>query len=266
MSSFQDIAAKIAHYTQTPRISVRHCQALAIQLERVAPSVLRPDEREALRVLVLRASEVEALAAKRERSAPPAVREPRNQLSIRWTAFYAGLQSIATLPAEISADGSAAARLAQSLFPEGTSFVSSDAHALYIHSKRLFDRIEAEGLAGPLDALLHPGLLRAVRRAHTELGLATGLGEGSEVSLNAASLVEARGRFVFAVSSYARALSVGIDDRDHEAADRFVRAMSPVDTYRITTGKTDGEGDDEGTDPVTPGDSGPGGPTPPPFG
>ena len=68
-------------------------------------------------------------------------------------------------------------------------------------------------------------------------------------------------------SGYARALSVGIDDRDHEAADRFVRAMSPVDTYRITTGKTDDEGDDDdGTDPVTPVDAGPGGPTPPPFG
>jgi hypothetical protein len=79
---------------------------------------------------------------------------------------------------------------------------------------------------------------------------------------------EACARFAFAVTSYARAMSVGIGDRDHEAAARFAKALAPIDTYRITTGKN-GD-DDEELDPVEPVVDNtpprPGGPTPPPFG
>ncbi len=183
----------------------------------------------------------------------------RSDLSLSWGGTALTSHSVGAGP-----DGPTASRIALSLFPEGIAFANGDAAALWVHSQRLLGRIESEGLVSSLETLLHPGLLATVRRAHADLGVATGLTSQTGPA-STASLAEACARFAFAISGYARALSVGIDDRDQAAADRFARALAPIDTYRTTTGKSDDTEDEDPVEPAAP-TGGPGGPTPPPFG
>jgi hypothetical protein len=265
----EDIATVIARYTNAARFGVRHCTPIAIELQKSAPSSLNDAQREALRLVGVRAVEVEEIATARERSGPPSVRGPRRAVVVGWSGMQSALLAVATLPPSLVAEGADAARIAASLFPEGVTFGSGDAAAVWAHSQRLLGRIEAEGLVASLETLIHPGFLRAVRAAHAELGTATGLSSASAASHSTGSLVEARSRFAFAVSRYARALSVDIDDRDHEAAARFVAALAPIDNYRITSDKP--EDDDLDADPTPTDDPAapapsPGGPTPAPFG
>ncbi|MFO0711625.1 MAG: hypothetical protein U0353_17365 [Sandaracinus sp.] len=265
----EDVVTVIARYTNTARFGVRHCTPIAIELQKSAPPSLNDAQREALRLVGVRAREVEEIASARERTGPPSVRGPRRAVVVGWSGMQSALLAVATLPAGVVPQSADAARIAASLFPEGVTFGAGDAAAVWAHSQRLLGRIETEGLVTLLETLIHPGFLRAVRAAHAELGTATGLSSASAVSYSTGSLVEARSRFAFAVSRYARALSVDIDDRDHEAAARFAAALAPIDNYRITSDKPDeDELDADPTpiaDPAAPTPS-PGGPTPAPFG
>ncbi len=259
-----DVSTAVVSYTTPSRFSSKHCKAIATQLQQAAPADLRDIEREALRLVMTRALEVGEIATLRERTAPPSVRGPRNALVGAWGAIHGALQQVATIPIDVSPDGAIASRIALSLFPEGLAFGQGDAPAVWEHSDRLLGRIASEGLDAQLRALVHPALLESLHRAHALLTEVTGLGTPSAPAASSASLITARSRFAFAVSAYARALSIGLDDQDHDGARRLVSAMSPIDTYRITNDKNDDEDD---TDPVDPAvDRGPGGPTPPPFG
>jgi hypothetical protein len=266
-NTFDDIAAMLAHYTSPSRFRSGQCTALAVSLEQAAPDGMADTHRAALALVRARATEVDAIATSRERTAPPALRAPRNNTTVRWTALNTALLTVGEIPSDVTPDAATAQRIALSLFPSGTSFGTADAATVWVHSRRLLERIDTEGLAASIDALVHPALLASVRRAHAELGAATGLAGRGDAG-DAQSLAEACARFAFAVTSYARAMSVGIGDRDHEAAARFAKALAPIDTYRITTGKN-GD-DDEELDPVEPVVDNtpprPGGPTPPPFG
>jgi hypothetical protein len=72
-------------------------------------------------------------------------------------------------------------------------------------------------------------------------------------------VLHAVSRFAFAVSSYARALSVGLDPQNEVAMERFEKALAPIETMRVT-GKSEGDDEDEPGEPVDPTTS-----TPPPF-
>jgi len=264
-----DIATVIARYINAARFGVRHCTPIAIELQKSAPASLNDVQREALRLVGVRAREVEDIASARERTGPPSVRGPRRAVVVGWSGMQSALLALASLPAGDVPQSADAARIATSLFPEGVTFGSGDAAAVWAHSQRLLGRIEAEGLVTPLETLIHPGFLRAVRAAHAQLGTATGLSSASAAAYSTGSLIEARSRFAFAVSRYARALSIDIDDRDHEAAARFVAALAPIDIYRITSDRPEDDDLDAdpapAEDPATPAPS-PGGPTPSPFG
>ncbi|MBN8611053.1 MAG: hypothetical protein J0L92_10740 [Deltaproteobacteria bacterium] len=258
-----DVSGAVVTYTTPSRFSSKHCKAIATQLQQAAPADLRDIEREALRMVMTRALEVHAIATARERSAPPSVRGPRNALVASWGAIHGALQQVATIPIDVSPDGAIASRIALSLFPDGMQFGLGDAPAVWEHSDRLRGRIASEGLDAQLRALIHPALLETLHRAHALLSEVTGLGTGPAPDASSASLRTARSRFAYSVSAYARALSIGLDDQDHDGAERFVRAMSPIDPFRITNDKNDDEDDDVVSDPIAPR---PGDPTPPPFG
>lgn len=255
-----DVSGAVVTYTTPSRFSSKHSKAIATQLERAAPADLRDIERDALRLVMTRALEVHDIATARERTAPPSLRGPRNAVVAAWGAIHGALREVATIPIDVSPDGAIASRLSLSLFPDGLAFGQGDAPAVWEHSDRLRGRIVSEGLAPQLRALIHPALLEALDRAHAVLSEVM-----SGPATSNASLSRARSRFAYSVSAYARALSIGLDDTDHERAERFVMAMSPIDSFRITSGKSDDETDDE--DPIGPAiDPRPGDPTPPPFG
>ncbi|MBN8614062.1 MAG: hypothetical protein J0L92_25920 [Deltaproteobacteria bacterium] len=249
-----DAATLIAKYTHPTRFGALHCRPVAIYLERAAPSDLSPVQREALRAVAERAQEVESLFLARERSVPPKLTEPRNRVLMAWSAMQAALLTLARVPDSVP-ERADAERLATLLLPAGIPFGRDSADVVWSESRRLLKRIEDEGMAASIDSLIHPAFLRAVRRSHDELGVATGLAPG--VPLRAQpprdTLAEAATRFASAVSRYARSLSLEVDEDDEASIHRFVHAMHVIDALRVSSTRRRNEEDrDAGPAPRPP--------------
>ena len=256
MTSTQDVAVTIGAYTNPARFRALHCTPLALQLSRVAPATLTGDQRKALDLIQTRASEVETIRKVRQRVSGPSLQRPRNAMASAWTALASSLNALATTPPELGPQGPNAAALAGTLFPEGTSFGQQDASAVWSHSKVLLDRIAEEGHRATIESLVNPVLLIAIEKAHAQLGEAIGV-SGDVVELPARrGLAEALARFNFAVSAYARALSIGIDETTDGAFEAFKTALAPIDGFRIarTAGgaEIDDEDEDETAEPSDP--------------
>lgn len=258
VSSIQNAVAVVSNLTSPARFKSPHCTPLAARLRAVAPTDLSPDQREALAVVGRVADEVDAITKDRMRTAPPALRGPRSSAVTAWSSMNAALLAIATVPGEVDADGPEAAAIALKLFPEGITFTQDDAHAVWRSGHVLLSRITEEGLEARLDALV-PALRASILHAHAELGAALGVDGSVGAVPTTRSLADAVSRFAFAVSSYARAMSVGLDPQDERAMERFEKALAPIETMRLT-GKSDGDDEDEPGEPVGPTTS-----TPPPF-
>ncbi len=247
----QNAATLVATYTNNARFNTRHCTALAIQLERVAPADLTADQRAALEAVGKRAAEVDEVRKTRQRLSPPALQAARHGTASAWSALHSALVAMATLPSELGPEAAEAERLDSSLFPEGTSFGLLDAVGLWSHSRVLLERIEEEGVRGRIESLVSPLLLRAVNRAHDQLGESIGVAGTSTVPTpSPRALLDASARFSYAVGAYARALSVGMEDTDEAALERFVAALSPIDALRVTGKADDDASGEESTEPV----------------
>jgi hypothetical protein len=266
----QNAAMLIASYTSNARFNSRHATPLAIQLQGAAPVGMTEAQRTALGLVVRRADEVDEVRKARLRMSPPALRGPRNALASAWTALHGALLAVASVPAELGPEGPEAGQLAASLFPEGTMFAQADAAAVWSHSKVLSERIEEEGLRARISTLVSPKLLAAVQRAHAQLGAAMGLDGSASAMPSSRALADATARFSYAVAGYARALSVGLDESDVAAMERFAGALAPIDALRIS-GRAEEEGGDDVTTEVSPATPtgaptpGAGDPVPPPF-
>lgn len=193
------------------------------------------------------------------RTAPPALRAPRAALVTAWSSTNTALLALATVPGEVDADGPEAAAMVTTLLPEGVTFSQDDAPAVWRGSHVLISRITEEGLEARLDALV-PALRASVVHAHAQLGAALGVDGTVGAVPTTRSLGDAVSRFAFAVSNYARALSVGLDPADEVAMERFEKALAPIESMRLT-GKSESDEDDEPGEPVL--NLPPG--TPPPF-
>lgn len=257
VSSLQNAVAVVSNLTSTARFASHHCTPLAARLRAVAPADLSADQRDALAVVIRVADEVDAITKDRMRTAPPALRAPRNAAVTAWSSMNAVLLAVATVPPAVDADGPEAAAIALKLFPEGVSFSQDDAAAVWRGSHVLISRIAEEGLEARLDALV-PALRASVMHAHAQLGAALGVDGSTGTVPTTRSLAETTSRFAFAVSGYARALSVGLDPQNELAMERFEKALAPIDDFRTTT-KSREDDESDAPPPVFP----PG--TPPPF-
>ena len=230
-----NVAAMVASYTNTARFNSRHCILLAHQLERVAPAKLDKAQRDALDLVKVRALEVEEVRKARQRVAPRVLRSSRLAVVTAWGAVHGAQVALTSVPKEVSPIGAQAAELVTTLFPEGTPGMSAlDAGAVWTEAHRLFARIDEEKLRKKIDALVAPALLQACERAFAQLGDAVGVSGELQPVTPKAALREASARFAFAVSSYARALSVGLDETDEVALARFQASLAPIDVVRVT--------------------------------
>jgi hypothetical protein len=261
-ASVQNAIVLLSTYVTPSRFHSRHCSTLAEQLEAVAPSDLTADQRAALAQIIDLGNQVDDISKARQRVSPAAVRAPRLLTCTAWSSLHGSLVALATCPPDLGPEGPAAAELVATLFPDGVTFMQADASAVRSGSKVLLERIEEEALGARIDALVSPQLRRQVGRAHAQLSTALGIDARSSTAptTSVRSLPEATARFAFAVSAYARALSIGVQPDDELALARFAAALAPIDALRVT-GKVD-EDEDEGPTPVPPI---PGDPTPSPY-
>ena len=230
-----NVAAMVASYTNTARFNSRHCILLAHQLERVAPAKLDKAQRDALDLVKVRAQEVEEVRKAQRSMAPRVVRSSRLAVVTAWGAVHGALTALGSIPKEVSPIGGEATTLLAALFPDGIPGMSGlDAGAVWTEAHRLFDRIDDGKLRKRIDAAIAPALLQACERAFAQLGDAVGVSGERQPEGPKTTLREASARFSFAVSSYARALSIGLDETDEVALARFQSALAPIDVVRVT--------------------------------
>jgi len=230
-----NVAAMVASYTNTARFNSRHCILLAHQLERVAPAKLDKAQRDALDLVKVRAQEVEEVRKAQRSMAPRVVRSSRLAVVTAWGAVHGALTALGSIPKEVSPIGAEATALLGALFSDGTPGMSAlDAGAVWAEAHRLFARIEEQKLRKKIDAAIAPALLQSCEHAFTQLGDAVGVSGERQPEGPKTTLREASARFSFAVSSYARALSVGLDETDEVALSRFQSALAPIDVVRVT--------------------------------
>ncbi|MEZ4251822.1 MAG: hypothetical protein R3B99_26730 [Polyangiales bacterium] len=229
------LAAQISGYTSSCRVASRHAGTLADLLTARAPKDLSPAQAKALSLVKLRAVEVDQVRRHRLGATSPRIGQSRQELANAWSSLHGALVALANVPTDIGAEAAEATALLGRLFSNGLSFVNGDAMALWGDTKMLFQRIDEEGLQSRIDALVSPSLLRSVRAARGRLASVLGL-DGVESELpSGPSLAVVNSYFAFAVTTYARALSVDVDLDDDATIQRFFSAMQPLDRLRVDT-------------------------------
>jgi hypothetical protein len=248
-----DRADTIAAKTNTARFPARHIELLAEKLSRAAPADIDAVQRTALMVVIARAGEVGNVRIERARSSPQAVRQPRFDMSSALTALVGGLTAMTSLPAVVGGEGNEARIVLATCFPEGSAFTKQEAAGLWGDTKNLLERIDRDGLAARIDALVSPKLMVNVRRSFDALGQALGAVGPVLPTLPPKALIEACSRFSYAVAAYARAMAIGLDDTDEAGFERFSKALAPIDDYRVAakpiTEDDDIDDDDDVEDP-----------------
>src|SRR5262249_18401445 len=108
--------------------------------------------------------------------APPNARAFDLDLDNAWGALKARLDALAELSTtDAGPDAIKAASLIAALFPDGLGFLKRPYAAEWAESDARLRRVDAEALAGDVDALAGSAFLRAVRRAHEAYGIALGI-------------------------------------------------------------------------------------------
>jgi hypothetical protein len=236
-------------YVDAMRIGAERAQPFARELVHAAPLDLQIGERKALEIVVEYADEIDDVLNDRERGSNVRVRPFIQSCINTWGGSSDGLLAIARIPADVSDRGPRAADLHARLFPEGSSWLKSEAEVLWSRANRLLARIEEEKLEREIEALLGRDVHDAMVTVTQALGEAIGVGRKPRAVTSGPSLAEKTQGLSRAVGAYCRQLAANVDESDPESVERFRKAVAPIDAYRSRASATVEEEEEE---PVTP--------------
>lgn len=128
--------------------------------------------------------------------------------------------------------GDRARLLLSRVFPDGTRFLKLAGRREWAESDVLLERLDEEGLAAQIDALIGPEQLAFVRRAHEAYGEALGLGRDVESQAESTALRDAIDALASAISDYGRILVGEVEPDDEASVARFRRAVAPIEAQR----------------------------------
>lgn len=243
-------------YLGSPRVSSQRAPALAAQLVANAPADADAGERRWLDEILARARAIDVILVAKNR-APSTLGVSRIALVTAWAALEAVLAAYAGLPLVVSPHGPTAQRILDLLRTGLVPFVQLDGAEAWAQANRVLGRISSEGLRASIDGIGAGVFVDHLGHAAGELRAAIGAASPTEGEPSAHALLEARARFRFAVSAYARTLSTKVDESDAASVERFLKALAPLEALR-TTAASDDDDDEVGaptptpSEPVTP--------------
>jgi hypothetical protein len=249
-------------HVRSPRCSAQSAAVLAARLVKAAPADVNPEQRAALVAVGLRAEEVAAVQSERDRLGPARLRPVLSLYANGWGALYEALLAAMRVPVEVSDRAARSQAIADSLFPEGISFVQLDAEAAWSEGNRRVDRVNHEGMKPALHELIGPDYFATAENVTAKLADAIGTGRAVLLSPSTTALQEALARFGRAVRDYGRQMVPSCNENDSASVERYLRAMQPIDQHRDTARSSGGgDGDDDKGEPIKPGTPGPQTPT-----
>jgi len=247
------VTIEFIDFIRPPRLSTETGILLAIRLLNSKPVDLDEAEKRALRSVRKTVLETQSVGKARARLRPENLKDEDERFDERWGALYSHLEGWARL--ENDPRGELARALLATLFPDGLVFLTRSYGDEWVQSQERLQRIEEEGLEEDLVSLVHPELLREVRKAHDALGDGLGVGDEPLPPLESRAMLDALRKLSLAISDYARVLAGRVERGDAESERRFLQAMAPLEVHRATRGR--GSGEDEVDPSVPPADDGP---------
>lgn len=240
------------NYVGNVRANSQTAAVLAARLEKAAPDDLTPEQKKALRNVLSCAREVQRVQSDRDRLAPTKLRPVLDSFTNDWSAFYEAMSALGRLPSTVTKNGPIAAKLVQTIFPEGVSFTKLPADRAWSEGDRRLDHIRTGDLAEPITELVGPHFLQGVMRSTEALANAIGTGRNANPVASPTALAESLAQFGRAVGTYGRLLVATVDQDDDASVARFMGAVAPIDHHRATS-ISRGKGElEEPTDPVDP--------------
>ena len=226
-------------YVRRPRITIYSGIALSIRLLEAAPADATPAELAALADMRGCAHAVQTAVRLRALHDMLELRPNDRRLDGAWASLHGHLASATRMVG--TPEAARAEALLNTLFPEGLSFVSMKVEAEWIHSRFLLARIDGEGLADQLAALVTETCMANLRSAHAELGQVLGLVESEGEGESAAEVMpgtvgEYLAELAEAIAGYGRVLVGGLRRKQPHTLERFKAAVAPLDAHCRASG------------------------------
>ncbi len=206
---------------------------LARTLVSSMPKSMPAQVKKAAQKLTRVATEGEAAVTQRQRELGQSGEESSRDVDIAadtaWSVLHDLLEQLSRLP-DTYERAKKARKLRETLFPEGTAFLRLSYGAQVVRMDVILKRIDSEGLAKTLDAVLGPEPLQEVRliQPRYEAMVKRRLKEVG----SAANLLENVRALQRAIVEYATAVASTVDSDDAASVALAREALRPIDNHR----------------------------------
>ena len=159
-------------------------------------------------------------------------REVDGAADLAWGALRDLLDALSRLPDKYERAGKARKLLA-TIFPEGLAFLRLSYGEQFVMMDTMLKRIDGEGLAKSLDAVVGPELLQEIRTVHPryQAMVARRLKETGP----AKNLIEHVRAIQRTIVEYATSVASTVDDEDPSTIAPAKEALRPIDNHRELT-------------------------------
>jgi len=254
-------------YVHAPRLDVRSAVTVSIALLKCAPANLPPAGKKAVKRLRSSVAALQSAWAERDRLIKPAAPvDPRTvdtRADTAWGGLYGRLDCLAWLPDAASPRVARAARLRDSLFPHGKTFLQLPYREEWAEVEKRLQRIDNEKLAKDIDDLAGPEFLVEIRAAHVAY---TRVVQDALQGVNVDITVELRKplkKVCDALAAYTTQLVATVDPDDDATLTVARAALTPIDVYRAQMAARAGADSTAADSPVVDSPLPPAGPTTP---
>jgi hypothetical protein len=239
---------QFSQYADGFRVRAQYVKPVERKLRHAAPRDIRPEEEARLDRVTVAADAVKDTLSERD-GAEGGVKEALLLFIAAFTAMHDSLTATSSLPASTGERPSKAKRILVHYFPDGVSFTRAAAPAAWSEGARRIEDIEEAGLVGEIADLTGPDFFPAAKGATDALADVLGVGDEARPTPSGTALQLQLREFSAAVAAYTRSLAAAVDIDDDASVQRFVRAVAPIDEYRVE-GRVRDDGDDESVTPA----------------
>ncbi len=224
----------ISLYSRVPPLDVPTAMALGQSILSAAPKSPPADLKKALTAVALQTKVLKGLWSEREAIGRSEDRRPYDQaLDGAWGCAYDRLDALGRLPAERYPTAEEAARLRQSIFPDGLAFLKLPYEAEWAESQRRLELIASKGWEPDLHRLIGAEFVTEVKRCHKDYGEVLGITRPLKPAPLDVNLTDGLRQLGAALSRYSVKLIASYDDdATAEWKQAVLGALRPFDELR----------------------------------
>lgn len=230
----------LVYLRNAPIVTIESGILLARTLLAVVPKGMPAYVKKAAAKLGRAADGAQAALTQRQRELVPipeeTTRETDNQADLLWGALRDLLEALSRMADRFERAAKAKLLLAQ-IFPEGSAFLRLPYAEQYVTMDTTLQRIDKEGLARSLDAVVGPEVLHEIREIHPRYGAM--VARRLKGAAPAASLSDHVRTLQRVIIEYATAVASTVDSDDPATFEPARTALRPIDNHRdqVSAGK-----------------------------